>query len=298
MGTIDVVGFLGLIATTVSKKGDSVTTLVVIDEAAYYGYGPTRRRSRSLPSSGCDNFFGEVVAAFECPDDGETVKVDQGCKEAAETTYELAIDVAQGEYDRVFQAAQVVYEAAKVALIIVKARKYAVVVEACALTLYLPARVVCMAAGAVAIEVEAAAIKKAFEEALDLAIETALNNLDTIFAGVCSVAKASANACVYCEEESCGNPAWSCGTSLTQCGSGGLGGLCVCDLDTDGIPFCWANTYCSGLKGCSSSVDCLGGSRCFVGTCCGGGVCLSSCGGRRLENRGLDIGAGMTAAEM
>jgi hypothetical protein len=270
----------------------------VIDEAAYYGYGATRRRSRSLPSSGCDNFFGEVVAAFDCPDDGETVKVDQGCKDAAEATYDLAKDVAQGEYDRVIQAAQVAYEAAKAALILLKARKHAIAAKNCAKLRHPYAIAACIAGAAIAIEVKAAAMKRAAEATLDLAIETALNNLDTVFAAVCSAAKAFADACVDCEEESCGNPTWSCSTSLTQCGSGGLGGLCVCDLDTEGISFCWANTYCSGLTGCSSSTNCPGGSRCFVGTCCGGGVCLSSCGGRRLENRDLDIGAGMTAAEM
>jgi hypothetical protein len=67
--------------------------------------------------------------------DAFVVKVDQGCKEAAEMTCQIAEDLAQGEYDRVFQAAQVAYEVAKAAaLVLLKARKYALVAfEGCAL---------------------------------------------------------------------------------------------------------------------------------------------------------------------
>eukprot|EP00978_Attheya_sp_CCMP212_P020042 scaffold56961_cov58-Attheya_sp.AAC.5 len=307
-GTINDVGFLGLVVTTVSKKvsnskkvskkafkkGVSITTLVVIDEAAYYGYG-TRRRSRSLQTSGCDDVFGQAVSGFVCPSAGETVKVNQACETAAETTYQDAKDVALDEYDVAIRPAQLTYEAAKAGLILLKAQKYALAIEGCGL-LHPYATAACIAAAATGIEVQAALIKKDFEEALDLAINAALENLDTLFALTCSAASASANACLDCEEEAiCANSSWSCGHAKTLCGGGGE--ICLCDLDTEGSPFCWADASCSsGLTPCISSVDCTGGSRCFVGTCCNGGIgeCMSPCGARRLENHDL-IGPGMTA---
>eukprot|EP00978_Attheya_sp_CCMP212_P027641 scaffold93070_cov34-Attheya_sp.AAC.1 len=130
-GTINDVGFLGLVATTVSKKGVSVTTLVVIDEAVYQGYG-TRRRSRSLQTSGCDNFFGQALSDFVCHIVGETFefKGDQACKNAAETIYQDAKDVALDEFDVAIGLAHLMYEAAKLGLILLKAQKYALGIEA------------------------------------------------------------------------------------------------------------------------------------------------------------------------
>jgi hypothetical protein len=294
-GTIEGVGFLGLVATTVSKTGVSVTTLVIIDEAAYYGYG-TRRHSRSLPINGCDGFFGEAVSAFVCPA-GETVKVNQTCKSEAERVYQVAKNAALGEYDALATAAQVTYEAAKDGLLLLKARQYFIVLQGCTKIPHPGLIAACILVGAVAIERPAFLIKTAFEEALRLAIEVGLNNLDAVFAVACSAASASADACLDCEA-SCGNSNWSCGATLTICGSGGLYGICVCDLDTEGVSLCWANAYCSDLSPCGSSSSCPGGSHCVSGTCCGSGYCFSPCGARRLENRDLSSGSGMTAIGM
>jgi hypothetical protein len=76
-----------------------------------------------------------------------------------------------------------------------------------------------MAAATIAIEVQAAAIKKAFEDALlDLAIEAAPNNLYTLLALACSAAFAVAEGYLGCVK-ACGNLDWSCGNRTNNTSS-------------------------------------------------------------------------------
>jgi hypothetical protein len=73
-------------------------------------------------------------------------------------------------------------------------------------------------------------------------------------------------------------PAWNCGDPITECGGTPCGlGPCVCDVDTEGKPFCWDNIFCSdGATPCSSSSECPSGWRCSTNCC--GQTCLPECG--------------------
>lgn len=63
---------------------------------------------------------------------------------------------------------------------------------------------------------------------------------------------------------------WTCGEEIAQCGTGGLGDLCVCDQDVEGNSFCWGNFICGdpGTDACDSNADCGEGFAC-VTSCCG-----------------------------
>jgi hypothetical protein len=90
----------------------------------------------------------------------------------------------------------------------------------------------------------------------------------------------------------CSGTDWNCGDPLILCGTGGLDGICECDVDTEGNPFCWANFNCADPKAtvCSSSADCTGGYRC-VTQCCGQ-TCAPPCGTSGLSTEST----GATAA--
>lgn len=82
-----------------------------------------------------------------------------------------------------------------------------------------------------------------------------------------------------CEDvnNTCGNDDWTCSDPIALCGSGGVGDICVCDLDSNGAPFCWGNYYCSDTVDCTTNDDCAAGSAC-VTSCCGGGfTCAPTC---------------------
>ena len=73
---------------------------------------------------------------------------------------------------------------------------------------------------------------------------------------------------------------WNCGDPVAECASpappaGGF--ICVCDIDVEGNPFCWNDTFCSGLPLCGTSAECPPGWRC-VTNCCGTPTCFPPCG--------------------
>ena len=76
-------------------------------------------------------------------------------------------------------------------------------------------------------------------------------------------------------------PAWNCGDPITQCGGKacpeGLG-ICICDDDVDGNPFCWNDFDCNdvGAVACETNADCANGWRC-TSSCCGQ-TCAPPCG--------------------
>lgn len=79
-------------------------------------------------------------------------------------------------------------------------------------------------------------------------------------------------------------PAWNCGDPITECGGEACpeaSGLCVCDDDVDGRPFCWNDFYCFdvGAVPCETNADCANsgpGWRC-TSNCCGQ-TCAPPCG--------------------
>ena len=65
---------------------------------------------------------------------------------------------------------------------------------------------------------------------------------------------------------------WSCGQELIICGNGGDLGLCVCDLNENGSPVCWADYLCGSqyAKACTSNADCANTPYpVCLQTCCG-----------------------------
>ena len=67
---------------------------------------------------------------------------------------------------------------------------------------------------------------------------------------------------------------WTCIDPITSCADDFS---CVCDVDTEGAPFCWyANVFCSELDLCDTSADCGPNTRCAT-TCCGEKRCLQEC---------------------
>ncbi|GAX20076.1 hypothetical protein FisN_18Lu005 [Fistulifera solaris] len=89
-------------------------------------------------------------------------------------------------------------------------------------------------------------------------------------------------ACSHEDNGSCSCPNafdWTCFDQLTLCtqypAPDGFS-VCVCDLDTEGNPFCWRNDFCSNVSPCTSSADCGPNQRC-TSSCCGTGNCWDDC---------------------
>jgi hypothetical protein len=297
--TIGGIGVVAIVSTYSYEDGESVTTFLVIDDADYYGFGAEGRfRSWEAPSSGCDDFFDQAEAAYTCGERGRTVEVDQLCKAAAIGAYHSARDAALDQSKSALETAKGIYESDKLALKTFKFQQYSLTVWQCS-GLRDPWLVAgCVARAAFFIEAPSEAIKQALEETFESTVDQLLNYLDAVLATTCAMAVEAADACLACAEESCGNPSWSCGATWTRCGSSGVNGLCICDYDVEGKPFCWANAYCNQLSRCADSGDCADGSRCVSDTCCGGGgYCFSDCTGRRLDETSLPlVGEGLTAS--
>ena len=72
---------------------------------------------------------------------------------------------------------------------------------------------------------------------------------------------------------------WICGGPLVFCTNPGPPiGICVCDLDAEGNPFCFNDASCGALPVCVTSGDCAPGWRCIEDSCCGVPVCAPPCG--------------------
>jgi len=82
---------------------------------------------------------------------------------------------------------------------------------------------------------------------------------------------------------SCGT-SFTCGSSLTTCGTPASGGSCVCLQSVEGFTACGENFSCGSTITCTTSAQCVAslglGSFCQAsGTgCCGAGVCVPACG--------------------
>jgi len=78
-----------------------------------------------------------------------------------------------------------------------------------------------------------------------------------------------------CEPEALCEVEWTCRDPIERCDDGSS--FCLCDIDSDGIPFCWEDEFCSQVSPCpNGNADCPSGFRC-VSTCCGPNVCFPEC---------------------
>ncbi|GAX17809.1 hypothetical protein FisN_18Hu009 [Fistulifera solaris] len=78
----------------------------------------------------------------------------------------------------------------------------------------------------------------------------------------------------FCE---CGADAvdWECGGPLfPSCSSTRF---CICDVDSEGAPFCWPVVNCENLTECSTNADCPENTRCATTCCSGPGNCFEEC---------------------
>ncbi|GAX17908.1 hypothetical protein FisN_18Hh114 [Fistulifera solaris] len=90
--------------------------------------------------------------------------------------------------------------------------------------------------------------------------------------------------CFYVDNGSCGNTCnvaldWQCTFPVpfcTQFVPDDEFFACVCDVDTEGSPFCWRDAFCSDRADCSSNDDCGPNEKC-ASTCCGTNKCLEDC---------------------
>jgi len=77
----------------------------------------------------------------------------------------------------------------------------------------------------------------------------------------------------------CTSGQWQCGDPIVLCGSAGLDGICVCDVDVHGADFCFGNFPCGDPRAvaCTANSDCPTGWAC-VTSCCGQ-TCAPPCDG-------------------
>ena len=93
-----------------------------------------------------------------------------------------------------------------------------------------------------------------------------------------------ATGCFYEDNGSCGNTCdvtldWECTFPVPFCEQFPPDEdyfSCVCDIDTEGSPFCWRDAFCSTQSDCNTSDDCGENERCAT-TCCGINKCFENC---------------------
>jgi len=76
----------------------------------------------------------------------------------------------------------------------------------------------------------------------------------------------------------CNSAEWTCGGSVTICGSQGPLGECFCNEDINQNHYCMIDNYCSEVPACTQNSDCQSGSICAP-SCCGTGNCFQICNG-------------------
>ena len=83
---------------------------------------------------------------------------------------------------------------------------------------------------------------------------------------------------------------WECGDPPVICGDQGLGGVCICEVDTEGNDICWANVSCGDPRVvvCATNSDCLPDWKC-ASNCCGT-TCLPPCDGTISANARVNAG--------
>lgn len=192
---------IALLATTSTMEGEHV--LVVLEKLNYPDHeGRGLNGKRKLQDWCPDGALDKAKDAFHCPPPG-TLTVDEDCVAAAEATFQLAVNIAEGEHQNAKKAAEIAYELARAALLAFRIRKIAIAVAKCAAYALLPfvgtsLSIRCLlveTAKIIAIEVAKIVAAKA---ALAAAIALADKILALAIKAACAALLAGLDACLDC----------------------------------------------------------------------------------------------------